>query len=258
MKLGCIYTIFNGIELLKKSMKQIIDEVDVVVLVFQDVSNRGQKDEYVRFKIAEIVQHHFTKKEMDKIHIIQFVPNLGIDTKTNELNKHNLGLKFLKSQDCTHFMLSATDHYYHKEEFKSAKQKALEGNFDVTLTSMFTYYKEPTWQIEPIESYYMPFVCKIHRSTEYVKKKWTLLVDPSVRINTDASMYLFKQEEIMLHHYSMIREDIENKFSNSASSSRWGDKAKIYLDEYNNATLESKLAYFGGRGLKVVPNYFKI
>ena len=61
-----------------------------------------------------------------------------------------------------------------------------------------------------------------------------------------------------MHHYSMIRNDIENKFNNAAASSRWGDKAKVYLDEYNSATINSKLQYFGGRGLKEVENYFNL
>ena len=256
MKLGAIYTVFNGIELLKKSIEQIYNDVDVIVIVYQETSNRGFKDEYVRYKVAEIVQHQLIDSK--KVHIIPFIPNLGIDTKTNELNKHNLGLQFLKQQECTHFFLSAVDHFYRTDEFISAKQKAVDGDFDVTLTSMFTYYKNVTWQIEPIESYYMPFICKLQRQTQYVKKKWSLLVDPSVRINTDSSMYLFKEEEIMMHHYSMIRNDIENKFNNAAASSRWGEKAKIYLDEYNSATLESKLAYFGGRGLQEVNNFFGI
>jgi hypothetical protein len=255
MKLGAIYTVFNGIELLKKSIEQIYNDVDVIVIVYQETSNRGFADGNVRHKISLVLEE---LKNAQKINFIPFIPNLGIDTKTNELNKHNLGLQFLKQQDCTHFFLSAVDHFYITDEFRYAKKRTEWEGHDVTLTSMFTYYKNVTWQIDPIESYYMPFICKLHRQTQYVKKKWSLLVDPSVRINTDSSMYLFKEEEIMMHHYSMIRDDIENKFNNAAASSRWGDKAKIYLDEYLNATIESKLAYFGGRGLKVVPNYFGI
>lgn len=255
MKLGCIYTVFNGIELLKKSIEQIINDVDVIVIVYQETSNRGQVDGDVRIKIGQAIGE---LNHSEKICFIHFVPNLKIDTKTNELNKHNFGLKFLKSQECTHFFLSATDHYYNKFEFRIAKQKCEAMDFDVTLTSMFTYYKHPTWQISPIEDYYMPFICKIYPQTEYIRTKWNYLVDPSVRINTDKSMHLFSEHEIMMHHYSMIRNDIENKFNNAAASSRWGDKAKIYLDEYNVVTIESKLAYFGGRGLIEVENFFGI
>lgn len=249
MKLGVIYTVFNGLELVEKSMLQIKKHVDEIVIAYQPMSNRGSA--------MDFIDTAFFARLIDKypeFHYIKFSPNLSIDTKTNELNKHNLGLKKLKELGCTHFMLSAVDHFYETEQFIKAKERAKE--FDVTLTSMYTYYKNPTWQITPIEDYYMPFICKIYPETQYVKKQWQLKVDPSVRVNTDKSMYLFREEEIMMHHYSMIRLDIQNKFNNAAASSRWGDKAKIYFDEYNNATLESKLAYFGNRGLKEVPNYF--
>lgn len=254
MKLGAIYTVFNGIELLEGSIRQIIDHTDIIVIVYQELSNRGMKDGNVREKCLTVIKNIGS----DKIHLHPFFPNLGIDTKTNELNKHNAGLKFLKDRECTHFFLSATDHYYRTKEFAAAKERCKWYGHDVTLTSMFTYYKQPTWQITPIEDYFMPFICKLHRSTEYVKKRWPLLVDPSVRINTDRDMYLFGPNEIMMHHYSMIRHDIANKFNNAAASSRWGEKAKVYLEEFQNADLDSKLEYFGGRGLQVVPNYFSI
>jgi len=255
MKLGIFYTVFNGIELLKKSLEQIYNEVDEVLIVWQSTSNRGCIDKGVYNKIiAELKIYAPTFK----IHLQEFVPNLTIDTKTNELNKHNLALKKLKEYGCTHFVASAVDHFYKESEFKTAK--AIAKRFDLTLTSMFTYYKYPTWQITPIEDYYMPFICKLSQATQYQKGGWGLpyKVDPSLRINTYQKTYLFSESEIMMHHFSMIRNDIENKFNNAAASSRWGDKAKIYLDEYNSATIESKLQYFGGRGLIDVSNQFSI
>lgn len=251
MRLGIIYTVFNGCELLEKSIAQIRSSVDEIVIVYQETSNRGQQ-----IKEEDSKAIFDLSFENDDYTFVKFNPDLSLDTKTNELNKHNLGLKKLKELGCTHFMLSATDHFYSPVDFIKAKVKAKD--YDVTLTSMFTYYKHPTWQITPIENYYMPFICKLYPETQYVKKQWQLLVDPSVRVNTDKSIYLFREDEIMMHHYSMIRIDIENKFNNAAASSRWGDKEKLYLDEYNNATLESKLAYFKGRGLKEVENYFSI
>lgn len=254
MKLGAIYTVFNGIELLSGAINCVINDTDEVVIVYQLTSNRGQIDLTVVDQIKEAVKPF----DQAKIHLVEFKPNLSIDTKTNELNKHNLGLKMLKALDCTHFFLSACDHYYDSQDFNAAKFYTELNDYDVTLTAMFTYYKHPEWQLTPIEDYFMPFICKLYRQTEFIKTQWMYKVDPSVRINTSKRMHLFLEEEIMMHHFSMIRQDIESKFNNAAASSRWGEKAKLYLDEYNSATLESKLAYFGGRGLKVVPNYFGI
>lgn len=253
MKLGAIYTVFNGIELLKGSIEQIYKHVDEIIIVFQETSNRGNHDGQVYEKLKRL--------ELDfKIHLVPFSPNMSINTKMNELNKHNVGLLAARKLGCTHFFLSATDHYYLPDEFCKAKVKA--ENYDITLTSMFTYYKKPTWQLVPIEDYYMPFICKIHPTTKYTYGQWSLpyRVDPSVRINTFAKHYLFSREEIMMHHYSMIRVDIENKFSNAAAGVRWGEKAKVFLSEYQNYSLEKNegIQYFGGRKVQVVDNYFKM
>jgi len=252
MELGICYTVYNGLELLEGSIIQIYPYVDTIVLAFQEVSNTGVYSIEPRKEVERL------KKKYEKISIVEYRANPTFDTKTNELNKHNLGLKCLKKTGVSHFMMSATDHYYNPVEFVKAKEIA--NDYDLTLTAMYTYYKHPTWQITPIENYYMPFIMKLHNETEFKKGVWSLpyLVDPSVRINTFGKHYLFKESEIMMHHYSMIRNDIYNKFKNSASSSRWGDNAKIYLDEYLNATIDSKIAYFKGRGLKEVEDYFKL
>ena len=39
MKLAALYTIFDGLELLKDSIKQIENDVDVVIIGWQKVSN---------------------------------------------------------------------------------------------------------------------------------------------------------------------------------------------------------------------------
>lgn len=252
MKLAAIYTVYNGLELLNGSIAQIQDSVDEIIIVFQSTSNGGEYSDKVKYCMSALSRNN------KKVTIVYFMPDLSLNTKQNELNKHNLGLKTVREMGCTHWFLSATDHYYRPEEVEKVKTYVKMFNPDVTLTSMYTYYKNPTWQITPIEDYYMPFICKIHPETVYHKNQWIHRVDPSVRVNTFREMVVFPPEDIMMHHYSMIREDIENKFNNAAASSRWGDKAKIYLDEYNAATIESKLEYFGGRGLKVVPNYFNI
>lgn len=259
MRLGVIYTVFNGLELLEGSIRQILDHVDHVVIVYQNISNRGNKDETVEGKVMEVLTK-LGREKPNKIMCIPYIMNPGFTTKQNEMSKHNLGLEILRQLHCTHFMLSATDHYYPTEDFILAKAKAEQIDVDVTLTSMYTYYKYPTWQLSPIEDYYMPFICKLYHSTEYVKTMWSYKVDPAVRVTPSKTFYLFTPDELMMHHYSMIREDIENKFNNAAASSRWGDKAKIYLDEYKTYDLKENpgLQYFGGRKVIEVPNFFNI
>jgi len=249
-KIGVIYTVFNACELLEDSIKQIYNQVDELVICYQLTSNRGN---YISSEDYLVLEHLHEKFDSHKI---KFVPDLSLNTKQNELNKHNQALEYLKKLDCTHFMLSATDHYYDKHEFALAKIKAEQ--FDVTLTSMFTYYKKPTLQLQPIEEYYMPFICKLYPETKYVKDQWQYKVDPALRLNTKKSMYLFTEEEIMMHHFSMIRNNIESKFNNAAASVNWMQKIPAFIEEYDNAKAGDEISYFNGRKLIEVENIFQI
>ena len=252
MKLGAIYTVFNGIELLEGSINQIYPYVDKIIISYQDISNRGE--------IREGLREELKRFEKDKVEYQFFKPDLSRNTKENERRKLNNAIQYLKAKGYTHYVLLATDHYFLKDEFIKAKIKANE--YDVTLTKMYTYFKKPTWQLAPIEQYQMPFICKIYPDTEVSMLEYKgFRTDPSVRINTRNKIYCFYSYEIMMHHYSMVRSDIENKFSNAAASVRWTkEQIEDYKNEYKNydIILNPGIKYFGGRKIKIVPNHFNI
>ncbi len=251
MRLCFAYTVFNGLELLPGSIDQIINHVDEVVICYQSVSNRGN----INPNIEKELEHLQDKK----ITIIEFVPDLKLDTKTNELNKHNLMIDAARVLKCTHIIVGATDHYYKSDEFIQAV--GLGQNYDCTFTSMFTYYKIPTWQLNPIEDYKMPFIMRVYPETKFVRSvRYPVVVDPSVKINTVGRFHVFSETQIMLHHYSMVRNDIHEKFTNAASPTLARSIAGGYLDEFFNYDLKVNpgLNYYQGRKIKVVPNYFSI
>lgn len=246
MKLGVGYSIFNGLELLENSINQIESEIDVLLICWQKVSNKGNESK----EIEEFVKNL-------NCNTLEFTPNLSKSTKQNELDKHNLMLDYFRNKGCTHFMLSATDHYFKLDEFKKAKE--ISKNYDATFVNMFSYYKLPTWQLTPIEDYLMLFISKIYPNTNFINRQFELILDPSLKLSTFNNWYLFEQEEIMMHHYTMIREDIESKFNNAAASMRWTkEMISQFTYEYNNAKVGSEISYFKGRKLIEVPNYFNI
>jgi hypothetical protein len=245
MKLLAIYTVFNGCELLQASVKQIRPFVDEVLIVKQTTSNRGQKikqeDQDVLMKIDS--------------RMITFTPALHLNAKENERQKMQQAIDWAKERNYTHFILLATDHFYKPEEIKAAIEMYKANPVDVTATKMYTYYKHPTWRLTPIEDYVMPFICRIHNHTHVTKiNNYPWRVDPSVRITPAGSFYLYKPEEIMLHHYSMIRKDIRHKFENAAANQNWGDKVQYFIDEYSNYDIKTNpgVSYFGGRKIEVV------
>lgn len=172
--------------------------------------------------------------------------------------KHNLMLETARKGGCTHFVMAAVDHFYRPDQVEYAKQVVLAEDFDVTFTGMYTYYRHPTWQITPIEDYFMPFICKITPETRIERvKDYPVYVDPSVQVTPIKKHSTFTEREVMLHHYSMIRTDIKKKFDNAASS--WApEQIAAFMREFEEYSLESNpgVTYFGHRKIKVVDDYF--
>lgn len=245
MKIGVSFTCFNGTELLRKAVEEIKPLADVLHLSYQRTSNRGEDIEPEDMENISAINCHKS----------EYFPDLTLNTKENERRKHMSMISYLRDQDCTHFLLMACDEFYLPTDIMSRTHMARQ--VDITYTGMFTYYKNPTWQLTPPEDYYKPFICKIYPATEITpENRYPILVDPSVRVKPAST---FKEMPFKMHHYSMIRKDIKSKFRNAASSVNWTEeKVKRFIDEYENYDLEKNpgVEYFGGRKIKVVPNYF--
>lgn len=256
MKLTACYTVFNGFELLENSINQIIDMVDNIIICYQTVSNAGNESRDIEAQIF----YAFSANK--KIKIIKYEPNLEIKPKQNEMLKHQKMVFHAKKLSSTHFVLLATDHYYDPAQFLNAKLFVERSYIDVSFTKMYTYYKNPTWQITPIENYMMPFIMRLYDHTRIEKaSNYPVLVDPAVQVNTCFHSHVFGEDEIMLHHYSMVRKDVKNKMVNAASLSRFRNRLQEYLDEYENYDPMNNnigIKYFQGRKVKIVPNYFNI
>ena len=255
MILAACYTVFNGLELLEKSIAQIESEVDFIILCYQTVSNKGMMSDKVRPFLDRFQGNK-------KFHLLYFEPSMKKNTKENERDKHQLMLNYARTLRCTHFLLSACDHFYNTEQFRFGKNFHYHHNLEVSFTKMFTYYKNPTWQLFPMEDYYMPFIMKITPETRIDRvSKYPVKTDPSVQVNTYEKYSVFAPDVLVMHHYSMIRADIKDKFSNAAASIRWTrEDVNTFIQEYINYSLETNpgIKYFGGRKVKAVPNYFNL
>lgn len=254
MKLGIFFTIYNGTELLKGAIRNIEPYVDVILLHYQTTSNRGHKSN----EFHEWCHNNESVLKNKKVHILKYKPrNDWQQTKKNERIKHNQAIDFLRKEGCSHFIMSACDHYYNPHEFKAAKEELIAIPNDITYTKMYTYYKDPSWQLTPMEDYYMPFICKLTPETK-ICSRFPVRVDPSCGIWPYKTYKGYDEKQLILHHYSMIRQDIRNKFKNAAASINWN--ADAFVNEYENYDIRVNpgVKYFQGRKIKVVPNWFKI
>ena len=236
MKLAIIYTVWSGddMEMLEHSINHHKPHVDDVFICMQSTSNKGEYHE-INLDLPYILWH----------------PNLALDTKQNERVKHNDMIQHVKKLGFTHFILCACDHIYNSDQFEYAKEFHKKNNVDLSLTFMRTYYKFVHWYIDPMENYCMPFIHRIKQKTAIVEgANYPHLVDPSVMVNTSQKIHTFAPDEVLLHHYSMIRKDIEKKFRNAASSIRWSDEQiSQFIIEYQNAKIGDKISYYNNATL---------
>lgn len=254
MKLAACYTVFDGTELLEASMAAIAPHVDFFVIYWQQISNRN---EVINNADKEVIRQ-VSKK--NGVTLWRYDADLTVNAKENERRKHTEMIAHARDRGATHFIMLACDHFYREVDFGECKHLVEYNDYDATFTAMYTYYKKPTWQITPIEDYYMPFICKLHPETKIQRvPNFPLLVDPSVQMNTLGKWLLFQENEIMLHHYSMIRRDINGKFRNAASP--W---KPIQIDEFcrewNEYDIKENpgVKYFKERKIKEVRDYFNL
>lgn len=252
MKLAVLYTVWNGLELLDGSIQQINNDVDTIVIGWQGVSHHGKKSEEVEPFVRKL------KRKYKKVVLFEFKPRGG-DAKGEERRKHNQMIKVAQNESCTHFFFSATDHYYETEQFKAAKIKATQ--YDATASKMYTYFKKPEWRLDPIESYYMPFICKLKVNMTYCRDtggKWNVYVDPALCIVPNDSFYEFTESELMMHHYSFVRKDISGKLKNAAARVNFNDKIENIIKGYESYDGSGIVPYYPDHQIKKADNLFKI
>jgi len=256
MKLVLCYTVFNGLELLEKSISSMYEHVDEILICYQSTSNKGEFNS----EVEPFVQ--YLERKYNKITLSYFYPTFPLSTKQQERIKHTNMMKDARMLGATHYIIAACDHFYTHEDIVRTKQIVIDNDIDVTLTRMKTYYKKPTWMIEPMEEYYMPFISKMYPNTKYINENrsfYPVTVDPSVMVNTCEKILVMNPDECILHHFSMIREDIENKFRNAAASIRWNAKQiETFINEYKNAKPGDEISYFQKRKLVECDNLFNI
>jgi hypothetical protein len=247
------YSVYNGTELLEDSINELRKSkaVKKFIICYQTTSNTGNKKPDLEKWLKD------TFSDNKDVFLYNWEPDLKINTKKNEMNKHNFMLDKARLLDATHVLFSACDHFYKPDEFFYAAKYAINLDFDATYTRMYTYYKHKSWRLTPMEDYYMPFIIKLTPEMLFISSQSTvpLRVDPALKLFPVTKWKLFTANECVLHHYSMVRVDIREKFKNAAASIRWKESdIKAFIDEYENYNLKENpgVKYFGGRKIEVV------
>mgnify|MGYP007127770109 CR=1 FL=1 len=177
------------------------------------------------------------------------------------VRKRNIGLDICRANGCDAMMTLDCDELYDPKEFKFAKEDFEIGDYDTSFCKMSTYYKEPIYRLYPKEEYYSPLFYKIKKDTEfgYVSSDYPVILDPTRKVKAGYSR-IFEREEIEMHHYAYVRNDIASKVINSSSQSDEVSKQKVIFHYNNFKDIRDSALMIGGvaHGLMRVENKFDI
>lgn len=250
MKLGCCYQIFDGQELLEASISSVRNQVDYICVVYQIVSNFGERcaDDLVsilksleqRGLVDELVLYTpkiFGREE--RIPLIS-VRATGVDLQTdsiesignqffNEISKRELGRRLCERNECTHFMSLDADEFFEEKQLAFAKKKMWTNDWEGALCLMQYYYKDPTIRLVPADNLnHVSCIFKIaHHLPFRLAAPYPFVVDPTRRLENLRRLHVFPREELEMHHFSFVRRDIRTKLRNVSNRNSYDGTAEI-------------------------------
>lgn len=236
MKLAAIYNVFDGDELLPYSITSVYPHVDVIIVVYQNVSNYGEQYTPNIPVTDKTILHTFTPENFGGSH--------------NEITKRNIGLKIAKDIGCTHFLFMDCDEIY--QDFGKAKLEYINSGKDGSACEMYTYFKKPTLRLKHVDNYFVPFIHKLNSDTEAGYKHYPLYVDPTRKVKCEQVTIISEK----MHHFSWVRKNIERKVNNS--SAKVNIQKSDLLKDYNSEVGPGYYLKDYGQELIEVENLFDI
>lgn len=241
MKLVAIYNCWDGIEILPHSIKSIRDHVDMIIIVYQSISNFGEQ--WSPLPEIEYLNH------LGEVMFVKFDPIVDMGGSMNERAKRNLGIDFARANKCTHFISIDNDELY--EDFGLAKKLYIDSGHKGSVCRLQTYFKKPTFRFDIPEDYYVPFIHQLNEDTRSGSSSYPFYCDPTRNINEPDVIEL----PIFMHHFSWCRKDIMKKARNS--SAQGIIKNSTIMEDYNSSDLgEGYFLKNWNRKIKVVPDQF--
>lgn len=221
MKLCAIVNVWDADELLRPMLQQVRPHVELVVAMWQDISNYGE-----RHNPSEAIDDCIESGLIDVT--APYVPDMTprrYQGTYNETVKRNRGLSIARKQGCTHYLHLDCDEFYDPAQFAAAREMMDKSGYDSSACRMRTYYRRPTYQLTPPESYWVPFIHRVHPRTVCGHQNgavgYPVTTDPTRTAHPVGRFLPFQREELEMHHMSWVRRDIGRKLRNHSSSAKF-------------------------------------
>jgi len=226
VRLGVSYNLFDGEELLETSISQIRMHVDFICIIYQEISNFGEKREDLRGFLENLVSRGLVDKifcyspqKINTTNKLTLSQEYILRGEKNEIIKRNIGKDIcLRYGKCSHHISLDCDEMFITEEFERAKEIVKNGNYDTSYVNFVNYYKKPTLQMKEEDFWgYISFITKCDNRV-YGKGPSPVIIDPTRKINPNR-YHIFNRETIQMHHYSYLRgseESLRRKLNNTS------------------------------------------
>lgn len=256
MKLGICYMVFDGEELLEFAAASIRNNVDFISVTYQTTSYFGNPSDADLLPLLKRLQ---SRKLIDKL--IHFEPDLSVHPKFNELKLRNIGLDASRKAGCTHHISADVDEFYKSDQLEYAKDVMANGDYDFSVASLATYYKDPTFLVVPDQKLLVSFIHPVTNeyNSSILYPKFPFHMETTRRFTRHEKYKVFTNEELTIHHMSYIRKDIRKKFQNSDNGRFYKiDKFVEKFDRYKVGDRVCLLPDFMNRKTVLVENTFGI
>lgn len=228
MKLAAVYNVWDGIEILKHSVKNIKPLVDEVIIVWSKMSNRYEFSE------------EFIEDDFKDCTLVQSEPKYRNNPSESEREKRNVGLDKAKDLGFTHFLMMDCDEFYDPKDFEKAKKYLMSKNLNGLVCPSRVYFGSPELTIG-IDSTRVPFIQKITPRLRFrLNKGYPFAydgngprIDPTRQLSYNNKVEWY--EDLVMEHFSWVRKDLYKKARNSSArlnNSRWENDIKNAKEGY--------------------------
>lgn len=240
MKLHLSYNAFNGLEFLEANVRNMRPVVDVITVLWQKVSNYGnQNTEGVEALVDGLLRRGLIDKA------VLYNTDLGLPGPFNELKKRNLGLHAARAAGCTHHLDIDVDEFYFQQQVQQAKVFVEQRDLQASYCRIVEYHKDIQYQCKQLrKDLHAPFIMKADSELK-MRAHAPVLLDPKRRAKPNDRFHIFGPDELLMHHYSLVRKDFTGKLKD-ANNHR------------NNVERLKAVEHFDMTKYHIVPNQFNI
>jgi len=247
MKLSVSYIVFDGVELLEHSIRQIRKHANHISVIYQNFSWFGKKLSAADLIILKSLARSGQIDEL--ILFSSFVPLRNktqssiLTAKSYERAKRQVGLSAALRNSCTHYLCMDVDEFYTSDQFATAKNLIKTSGFESTAVRLINYVNIPIVH-RGYDSIRVPFICKISNESR-MSTSFFVKCDPTRGISpVSPKRHEFTPNIITMHHMETVRKDILLKYDSTTRMIFKRERTQDLVNSIKSVTENSKSVDF--------------